>query len=143
MGLLYTTEGTRRMLDTLNTAFDASDNGLKYIRSLAPPGSKLEDMLKKQNWAPGHLAAALKLYPYDQSPNPQPLDPQHVKRWAYFLKKVVGNQQFKDIKQKLAEAILEHEFRQCLVPSPRRGRRFVGHRHACGKQPLTAPSRGS
>jgi hypothetical protein len=110
MGLLYTTPGTQRILDTLNTAFDSSNDGLTYIRALAAPGSKLEDMLKKQNWAPGHLASALKLYPYDQSPNPQPLDPKDVKRWAYFLKKVIGNQLFKDIKQKLAEAILSPNF---------------------------------
>jgi hypothetical protein len=110
MGLLYTTPGTQRILDTLNTAFDRSNDGLAYIRARATPGSKLEDMLKKKNWAAGHLASALKLFPYDQSPREEPLQDYDVRRWAYFLKKVVGNDLFKKIKEKLAEAILSPNF---------------------------------
>jgi len=110
MGLLYTTEGTRRILDTLNTAFDGSDNGLKYIRAQAKADAKLEDMLTKQNWAAGHLASALKLFPYNQGGGGSSDFDTDKARWAYFLKKVIGSQLFKDLKKKLAEAILSPNF---------------------------------
>ena len=116
MGLLYTTEGTRRILDTLNTAFDGpdqdasgKDKGLAIVRTAKDNDSLLKGMLTSnpRKWKPGHLATALQLLPFDQSGNGAPVDDSHTKRWAYFLKKVVGAQQFSDLRDALADAILD------------------------------------
>jgi hypothetical protein len=112
MGLLFTTEGTRRIKNTLNTAFDDSADGLTYIRSFVgtpsdKPTSNLTafgQFIKLRTWTPGQLAVALDLMPYDQGSgdgnqgngpihpvNPKPKKNTDVKRWNYFLAGVVGD----------------------------------------------------
>jgi hypothetical protein len=109
MGLLYTTEATRRILDTLNTAFDES--GLSYIRAridptapVTDPRRQLYDMLDQRQWRRGHLATALELFPYDQGPG-SGLVPDHKRRWAFLLRSVVASK-FDDLKRALSDAIL-------------------------------------
>jgi hypothetical protein len=127
MGLLFTTEGTRRVLDTLNEAFNAAN--LAIIQSAATNSfgqlSDLGNMVNGRGWRPGHLASALKLMPYDQGnpgthPNwvPQPakgMVDKHRKRWAYFLRNVVddgsaASDTFKALRNALADPILDKTF---------------------------------
>ena len=49
MGLLFTTEGTRRIIDTLNTAFDGPNRGLDVIRSALPNAPKLSAKIASRN----------------------------------------------------------------------------------------------
>jgi hypothetical protein len=110
MGLLFTTEGTRRIINTLNTAFDGPDPtgkfGLAYIRGLwngATPNTTVANYVNN-GWAPSQLATALDLLPYDQGtgegrdrkdhnpPNtPTAYDVRHAKRWIWFLQNVLGS----------------------------------------------------
>jgi hypothetical protein len=111
MGLLYTTEGTRNILDTLNTAFDGSNKGLKFIRdkvkaselASAPADRKLYEMVYNQKWRRGHLATTLQLFPYNQ--NTGGIQGDDKARWAFFLKTVVGAK-FNELRKALSEAIL-------------------------------------
>jgi hypothetical protein len=111
MGLLFTTPGTQRILDTLNTAFDGPDKGLQFIRDHAD-----SNILKKvdgRKWAPGHLAKMLKLVPFDQATG-SPDVPDETARWWWFLRKLVGKQATKDflfdpLCQALADAILKQD----------------------------------
>ena len=69
MGLLFTTEGTRRIINTLNTAFDESDGGLKFIRGYLqpnPPSALYSLLTSPSTWQAGQFAAMLDLMPYDQ-----------------------------------------------------------------------------
>jgi hypothetical protein len=112
MGLLFTTEGTRRIKNTLNTAFDESPDGLAYIRSfVGTPADKPTQSLKpfgqfiaQRTWTPGQIAVALDLMPYDQGSgdgnqgngphhhgNPGGKKDPDTKRWNYFLKTVIGD----------------------------------------------------
>ena len=116
MGLLWKTEGTRRIVATLNLAFEAgTGQGLDYIRNNAAP--KILNKIAKGNWQPGHLARMLQLYPYDQpvSGTPGQINPKDRKRWHYFLKAVIGKQDgtstspyetvFKPLRAALSDAI--------------------------------------
>lgn len=106
MGLLWKTEGTRRIVETLNRAFDGGTNqGLDYIRKNA--GSKILKKIAKGNWQPGHLARMLQLYPYDQSAAANAISVDDRKRWHYFLRTVVGGDDtvFKPLRSALADAI--------------------------------------
>src|SRR5579871_6692228 len=105
MGLLFTSKDTRRIIDTLNTAFDGPNGGLAAIRGMADPNSS-EPVVQKRGqkiaegkWKPGRLARMLQLLPYDQNPNAStdPTSPNYkglghraTKRWHYFLHTVVG-----------------------------------------------------
>jgi hypothetical protein len=136
MGLLFTTEGSRRIKNTLNTAFDESPGGLAYIKGLATPpipatpisaaipAGPIWSIVKDRNWNPATLAAALDLMPYDQGSGdgdqgngPNPHDPSKGKkkkdvwRWNYFLKSVIGTSTsagsvFATLRSALADAIL-------------------------------------
>jgi hypothetical protein len=118
MGLLFTTEATRRVVNTLNTAFDGpskdpinNPTGLDAIRKIAPTGSKLANKIALRDWKPGRLARMLLLLPYDQSGQQNPLSDGHTKRWHYFLKTVVGSSTdkgsvFATLQNALADAIL-------------------------------------
>jgi hypothetical protein len=110
MGLLYTTEGTRRILDTLNTAFsgpDSKDNGLKQIRDAVEASKKtdqkLYNMVLNHPWKRGHLATTLDLLPYDQ--NAGGITDSDIARWAFFLKTVVDGK-FNELCKALSESIL-------------------------------------
>lgn len=114
MGFLYTTEGTRRVLDTLNTAFDGPGKGLDFIRSSAPPDSKLRKLIERRNWRPARLAWLLQLLPFDQGSSagsPEPIKGRReTKRWHWFLKNVVGpSATFPAIRNALADAILNQD----------------------------------
>jgi hypothetical protein len=113
MGLLYTTEGTRRVLNTLNTAFDGPGKGLDYIRSSAPPGSKLRKLIEKRSWKPARLARMLQLLPFDQGNSTGPpgkLRDRDTRRWHWFLKNVLGaSAAFPPIRNALADAILNQD----------------------------------
>jgi hypothetical protein len=113
MGLLWTTEGTRRVLNTLNTAFDGPNKGLDFIRSAASPGSRLRKKIAKRDWKPGRLARMLKLVPVDQGNSagpPKPSESKHKARWRYFLKNVLGpSAAFAPIRNALADAILNED----------------------------------
>jgi hypothetical protein len=115
MGLLFTTEGTRRIINTLNSAFDESSNGLAYIKSLATPpvpatstsaavpAGPLYTTVSGRNWNPADLAEQLDLLPYDQGngegtdgngnkpPHRAHANKKHAKRWRHFLLTVVGD----------------------------------------------------
>src|SRR3982750_3850409 len=88
MGLLFTSPGTQRIIDTLNTAFDGPGLGLDFIRTKADP--KILAKIAKRNWAPGQLSRMLKLLPFDQNTGAANL-PGETKKWWWFLKKLVGN----------------------------------------------------
>jgi len=110
MGLLYTTEGTRRILDTLNTAFsgpDSKDKGLQFIRDAVEASKKtdqkLYNMILKHPWKRGHLATTLALLPYDQDKGG--INPTDTARWAFFVKTVIGGK-FNELCKALSEAIL-------------------------------------
>jgi hypothetical protein len=110
MGFLYTTEGTRRVLDTLNTAFDGPGKGLQFIRDKAPPGSNLWKLIETRNWKPGRLARMLQLLPFDQRKPPGALVKREAMRWHWFLKNVVGTSAtFAPIRNALADAILKQD----------------------------------
>lgn len=111
MGLLYTTVGAGRILDTLNTAFsgpDSKDNGLKYIRDAVEASKKgdqkLYNMIRNPPWKRGHLATTLALLPYDQAAGG--INPADTARWAFFIKTVIGGK-FNDLCKALSEAILD------------------------------------
>jgi hypothetical protein len=110
MGFIYTSEGTRRILDTLNTAFDGpgAGKGLQYIRDQVDASfagdKKLYNMISGAKWRRGHLATTLQLLPFDQGAGG--IDPSHTARWAFFLKTVVGGK-FDDLCKALSEAILK------------------------------------
>jgi hypothetical protein len=113
MGLLWTTEGTRRIKNTLNTAFDGPTPankplmGLDLIRQGVYATPKLLAKVRSRKWKAGHLARALQLLPYDQSAAKNQIDPKDIKRWHYFLKNVVGSSStFAPIQNALADAIL-------------------------------------
>jgi hypothetical protein len=113
MGLLYTTEGTRRILDTLNTAFsgpDSKDKGLQFIRDAVEASKKTEqkllyNMILNHPWKRGHLATTLALLPYDQGKGGG-INPADTARWAFFIKTVIGGK-FNDLCKALSEAILD------------------------------------
>lgn len=113
MGFLYTTEGTRRVLDTLNTAFDGPSKGLDYIRSSVAANDQLRDMVAKRNWKPARLARILQLLPFDQGNSAGPpgkIRAREAKRWHWFLKNVVGpSATFAPIRNALADAILNRD----------------------------------
>jgi hypothetical protein len=114
MGLLFTTPGTQRIIDTLNTAFDGPGKGLELIQgAAASKDSKLGAMVATRNWMPGYLALMLDLLPYDQSPtNPTrgPTFNADQRRWKYFLRKVLGpTAAFAPIRSALADAILKRD----------------------------------
>ena len=116
MGLLFSTEGTRRIINTLNSAFDGPTPkgqpamGLDLIRTYAQSGGAnynqtLNDLVNNvgSQWVPGALAMNLDLLPYDQgsgngndgngpSPpnNPNPLNRKAAKRWYHFLTQVLA-----------------------------------------------------
>jgi hypothetical protein len=110
MGLLYTTEGTRRILDTLNTAFDGPGKGLDVIRKAAPVGSALRRKIEGRNWKPGQLARILRLLPTDQGKAKGARSDDETRRWFWFLNKVVGpSATFRPIRNALADAILNQD----------------------------------
>ncbi len=114
MGLLFTTEGTRRVINTLNTAFDGPGKGLDVIRNSAASAPKLLKKVAKRNWKPGHLARMLSLFPYDQGDGAGKrgaIDNRHTKRWHFFLKTVVGSTDavFVPLRDALADAILNQD----------------------------------
>jgi hypothetical protein len=127
MGLLFTSEGTRRIKNTLNTAFDDSPNGLAFIRSFATPpipatptspavpAGPIYDMVAGRNWNPTDLATALDLQPYDQGSGsgenptkPQPIKDRDTRRWNYFLSKL-PKVVFAPLRNALAGAILNQD----------------------------------
>lgn len=121
MGLLFTTEGTRRILDTLNIAFDGPSPpngplvGLDLIRK-AISDNNLTAKIKKADWAPGHFARMLYLLPIDQASANLTNTKTHNGRWHHFLRKIVagGNDPnsvpyqtvFAPLRSALADAIL-------------------------------------
>jgi hypothetical protein len=116
MGLLYTTEATRNILDTLNTAFDGPNptappnSGLQYIRdqveaSRTSTDPRLYNMVNNPPWKRGHLATTLQLFPYNQKTGGM-ANPGDKGRWAFFLKSVVGPS-FGDLCKALSDAILK------------------------------------
>ena len=106
MGLLFTTPGTRAIIDTLNTAFDGPGKGLDFIRNNAGP--KILKKIEKRNWQPGHLARMLKLLPFDQGGGAVP--PDSPGKWWWFLRKRNGlNVTFDPIRTALADAILKQD----------------------------------
>jgi hypothetical protein len=119
--LLFTTEGTRRIIDTLNTAFDGPSPdpnkpiGLDVIRSLATPGSPnynraFYNKIYSRKWKAGHLARMLLLLPFDQGTPPGTLNNSDTKRWHWFLVKVFGpSAAFQPICVALADAILNYD----------------------------------
>ena len=113
MGLLFTTEGTRRVLNTLNTAFDGPNKGLDHIRSAVGTNLKLQRMLERRRWKPARLAWALQLLPFDQGNSAGPpgrLRERDSRRWHWFLKNVVGpTAAFAPIRNALADAILNQD----------------------------------
>jgi hypothetical protein len=110
MGLLHTTPGTRRILDTLNTAFDGPGKGLQFIRNAASPGSPLYRKVARRNWRPGTLARMLRLLPFDQAKPPSAGKADETKRWFYFLRRVIGpTAAFPAIRDALADAILNQD----------------------------------
>lgn len=114
MGLLWTSEGTRRIINTLNTAFDGPNKGLQTIRDGVAADPFLRDLVRSRKWNPGDLAQALDLLPYDQgndSGSPQPIRPKHKLRWLYFLNKIVGINEavFGPLRNALADAILNQD----------------------------------
>jgi hypothetical protein len=123
MGLLFTTEGTRRVINTLNTAFDGPDTtnktGLYAIRQAASTAPKFYAKVKTRVWKAGHVAKMLSLFPYDQGESSggtpgktgQLLE-RDTKRWHYFLKTVVGPAEdavFKPLRNALADAITNQD----------------------------------
>jgi len=111
MGLLFTSEGTRRIVDTLNTAFDGPGKGLQIIRDGVAADPFLQGLISSRQWNPGDLAQALDLLPYDQGEDsgpPQPIRARHKLRWTYFLMKIVGGNAslFGSLRNALADAIL-------------------------------------
>ena len=83
MGMLFTTEGTRRIVDTLNTAFGGV--GVAKIRGY----EATDQWLTKPNkdWRLARACYVYQIYPVSQDPNNLgALDPKHKKRWHYFLK---------------------------------------------------------
>ena len=110
MGLLFTTEGTRRVVDTLNTAFDGPGKGLAVIRKRRDTDAKFRDRVAKRKWPAGHLARMLLLLPFDQAKSPGKLNNADTKRWHYFLKQIVGQHKdktvFENLRDALADAIL-------------------------------------
>ena len=124
MGLLFTTEGTRRIVNTLNTAFDGPTPtgkpliGLDVIRGLAgtPPNlTAFGTLVAGRNWAPGQVAGMLDLLPYDQGNesggNSGPkgkLNPRDTRRWNYFLTSL-SPAVFKLLQNALAGAILNQD----------------------------------
>lgn len=110
MGLLYTTEGTRNILDTLNTAFDGPSKGLQIIRDAVQASKigdqKLYNMVANPPWKRGHLATTLELFPYNQGPGSNPNFDHHKARWAFFLRTVVGGK-FDELCKAISEAILD------------------------------------
>jgi hypothetical protein len=139
MGLLFTTEGTRRIINTLNSAFDESDDGLKYIRRLVTCtdtlyNATLYTLISSRGWEPAQLAEMLDLMPYDQGSGdgddgngPTPHDPAKPikekarKRWKHFLTNMIGdknpavdgktpyNTVFAPLRVALADAILNKD----------------------------------
>jgi hypothetical protein len=113
MGLLFTSDGTRRIIDTLNTAFDGPSPaggpaiGLDFIRTKAD--AKILTKIGKRNWAPGHLTRMLKLLPFDQHTGAADL-PNETKKWWWFVRKLVGNSAtFGPIRTALADAIFKQD----------------------------------
>jgi hypothetical protein len=114
MGLLWTTEGTRRIVNTLNTAFDGPNKGLQTIRDGVAADSFLKGLVSSRKWNPGDLAQAFDLLPYDQgndSGAPQPIRPKHRLRWLYFLNRIIGANAtvFASLRDALADAILNQD----------------------------------
>jgi hypothetical protein len=126
MGLLFTTEGTRRIRNTLNTAFDGPSPdpnkpiGLELIRSYVKSNSTLGTLVAGRNWAAGQLAGMLDLLPYDQGdqfeekPLPPPaagkISKSDIKRWNILLTKTIGpSAYFKPLQNALAGAILNED----------------------------------
>lgn len=108
MGLLFTTPGTRAILDTLNTAFNGpkKGEGLDFIRNKM--GAKIRSKVEKRNWNPGHLARMLQLLPFDQGGGGAGDFAKNSKRWWWFLKKTIGGPAiFKPLRNALADAILD------------------------------------
>lgn len=95
MGLLYTTEGTRRVIDTLNTAFDYGPNiGLAYIREQLRTDPSLQSFVRNRNWQLARFAFVFQIYPADQKlTNPGNVVPREKARWHWFLKQFLGRDQ--------------------------------------------------
>src|SRR5262249_27919629 len=89
MGFLYTTQGTQRVLDTLNTAFNDSSGGLAYIRGLLTSVPQFNGYLRGRGFKLDRLARVLQIYPADQSPTHAPVDGRELARWTYFLRKTL------------------------------------------------------
>src|SRR5262249_39012982 len=107
MGFLFTKEGTQRIVDTLNTAFN--EKGLALIQQTASdPNTKLGALVRTRNWGSGQLALMLNLLPYDQSGHGDKIKKRHIQKWFYFLRKVLGGTSaFAPIRSALADAILK------------------------------------
>src|SRR5437868_2292140 len=124
MGLLFTTEGTRRIVNTLNTAFDGPTPasqplmGLDLIRSLLGTPSNptpFATLVAGRNWAAGQVAGMLDLLPYDQGnesggvPGQKgKLNPRDARRWNYFLTSLPAAV-FKLLQNAMAGAILNQD----------------------------------
>ena len=84
MGMLFTTEGTRRIVDALNTAF--SEAGVNQIRSDEAAKPWLTDLNRK--WKLARACFIYSIYPVSLDPdnNPGQVLQKHKHRWHFFLK---------------------------------------------------------
>ena len=121
MGLLIRSDGTQRIIETLNAAFDGPSPtngpplGLDVIRSYAflgtPPTGGLStfgNTIQDRSWAGGVLADALDLKPKDGNGNS---NPNHNRRWTWFLQHILGPDAtvFTPLRNALADAILSFD----------------------------------
>ena len=112
MGLLFRTEGTRRIIDSLNTAFDSA--ALQALQNLAGASAYPNGLttwgktIQARNWAPYWLAdpGNLDLNPKDSNGNS---NSTHKARWKIFLTSVLSSTVFATLRDALADAILNHD----------------------------------
>jgi hypothetical protein len=92
MGMLFTTEGTKRIVETLNTAFQ----DLSVIRTLPQYGRVLQ-LLQQPGNQLSSIAYVLRIFPYRQRNPHAPGDQNGVynrrdaARWRYFLDNLDAN----------------------------------------------------
>lgn len=103
MGMLFTTRGTRRIIDALNTAF--SEKGMSQIRG--DESTKLWLTDPKKDWKLVRAAYAYSIFPISQDPddNPGVTDPKSKKKWHYFLKDHLGSSSNKPVHDQIRDAI--------------------------------------
>jgi hypothetical protein len=117
MGFIFTTQGTQRVLDTLNTAFDVGvprspttdPTGLFYVRDVL----NTKGYLNGNGWSLHRLAKVLQINAADQSSTPTPpiVDSTQNARWIYFLRKFLHNDNpgiHNRIRNTLTDAILNN-----------------------------------